>query len=184
MFFFIHFAGCCRRQLLFYSNRFGRFERQRADDGTFSTSECGILSINGRLGLHDDKAPPDIQRFWNVFVADEAFPLLRSMMRLYPGRKLGPILNEYSTTSFVVGTSNCGECFRHFTASRFSINHRAASIPAQQTKPSRQLVSCTICCRKRQLMATQLQSTDQEKCQKLTVLGSCENCCRSEIREY
>jgi len=63
---------------------------KQSDGGTFTTSQFGFRLTDGRLDLPDDKAPPECPNLLPyVFVADEAFPLMRNIMRPYPGKKIG-----------------------------------------------------------------------------------------------
>ena len=63
---------------------------KQSDGGTFATSQFGIRLTDGRLDLPNDKAPPECPNLLPyVFVADEAFPLMRNIMRPYHGKKIG-----------------------------------------------------------------------------------------------
>jgi hypothetical protein len=100
----------------------GGFGKQ-SDGGTLSASEFGVRLNNGRLDLPDDRTPSGHSTILpHVFVGDEAFPLMRNMMRPYPGKKLGSadrIFNyRLSRARFIV------ENAFGILASRFRVYHR------------------------------------------------------------
>ncbi|KAJ8386424.1 hypothetical protein AAFF_G00170210 [Aldrovandia affinis] len=70
-----------------YVWRYGR----RSDGGTLASSKFGKALQNGRLDLPEDRLLPEAEHLGcqpHVFVADEAFPLQRHLMRPFPGSNL------------------------------------------------------------------------------------------------
>ncbi|KAJ8366785.1 hypothetical protein AAFF_G00342390 [Aldrovandia affinis] len=61
---------------------------RRSDGGTLASSKFGKALQNGRLDLPEDRLLPEAEHLGcqpHVFVADEAFPLQRHLMRPFPG---------------------------------------------------------------------------------------------------
>ena len=70
---------------------------KQSDGGTLATSEFGVRLNRGKLALPEAKSPSGFPTALpHVFVADEAFPLLKNMMRPYPGKKVGPAERIYN----------------------------------------------------------------------------------------
>lgn len=64
---------------------------KQSDGGTLATSEFGVRLRTNKLDLPDDRElPGSMMTLPYVFVADEAFPLTKHLMRPYPGKKLTP----------------------------------------------------------------------------------------------
>ncbi|KAJ8386201.1 hypothetical protein AAFF_G00176250 [Aldrovandia affinis] len=64
---------------------------RRSDGGTLASSKFGKALQNGRLDLPEDRLLPEAEHLGcqpHVFVADEAFPLQRHLMRPFPGSNL------------------------------------------------------------------------------------------------
>uniref|UniRef100_A0A671S3X4 Zgc:194221 n=1 Tax=Sinocyclocheilus anshuiensis TaxID=1608454 RepID=A0A671S3X4_9TELE len=63
---------------------------QSSDGGTLAVSAFGRALCQGSLGIPEDKSLPGAEHLGpHVFVADEAFPLRRHMMRPHPGQNIG-----------------------------------------------------------------------------------------------
>uniref|UniRef100_A0A673IN56 Zgc:194221 n=1 Tax=Sinocyclocheilus rhinocerous TaxID=307959 RepID=A0A673IN56_9TELE len=63
-----------------------------SDGGTLAVSAFGRALCQGSLGIPEDKSLPGAEHLGpmpHVFVADEAFPLRRHMMRPHPGQNIG-----------------------------------------------------------------------------------------------
>ncbi|XP_056090774.1 uncharacterized protein LOC130070418 [Rhinichthys klamathensis goyatoka] len=63
-----------------------------SDGGTLAVSAFGRALCQGSLGIPEDKPLPGAEHLGpmpHVFVADEAFPLRRHMMRPHPGQNIG-----------------------------------------------------------------------------------------------
>jgi len=70
---------------------------KQSDGGTFAASQFGICLKTGSLGIPEGKPLPGSSvAMPHVFVADEAFPLMKHMMRPYPRSKLGPAERVYN----------------------------------------------------------------------------------------
>lgn len=70
---------------------------KQSDGGTLATSEFGVRLNRGKLALPEAKSPSGFPTALpHVFVADEAFPLMKNMMRPYPGKKVGPAERIYN----------------------------------------------------------------------------------------
>lgn len=84
---------------------------KQSDGGTFNGSDMFKLMNEGKLNVPPDTCLPDPERSTpmpHVFIGDEAYPLLRNLLRPFPRSNLSPE-SEYFNFRFS-RARNCVEC--------------------------------------------------------------------------
>ena len=119
----------------FISVEIGSFG-SNSDGGIFAASQFGKNLEGNNLDLPEDKVienSPEIGAMPHVFIADEAFPLKRNIMRPFPGRNL-----DNASTIFNYRLSRARRVVENafgILAARFRVFHTCMGIlPAHATK--------------------------------------------------